>query len=138
MRTIDWRTLSGERRLCWQVEVLQCLFERSMRKLGVTVWTAQRPAIKKLRLLITLAFGASLTHTLKTSASWFLSLIFFWLLRHHAGVPLAKKIQKDGPRCVMFGNKERWHELCEQASTEQDPNKLLDLYFSLDLLLCSI
>jgi hypothetical protein len=36
----------------------------------------------------------------------------------------------------MFGkNKERWHELCEQASTEQDPNKLRELGTEINRLL---
>ena len=28
---------------------------------------------------------------------------------------------------MIGGNKERWRELCEQASVEQDPEKLLNL-----------
>jgi hypothetical protein len=31
--------------------------------------------------------------------------------------------------------KERWLELCEQASTEQDPNKLSELVKEIDILL---
>jgi hypothetical protein len=36
---------------------------------------------------------------------------------------------------VQGPNKERWRELCEQASTEQDPNKLLSLIEEINKLL---
>jgi hypothetical protein len=32
-----------------------------------------------------------------------------------------------GVLTVQGANKERWRELCEQASVEQDPKKLLEL-----------
>jgi hypothetical protein len=32
-------------------------------------------------------------------------------------------------------NRERWKELCEQAATEQDPEKLLELTAEIDRLL---
>jgi hypothetical protein len=36
-------------------------------------------------------------------------------------------ITQTGASSVQGANKERWRELCEQASVEQDPEKLLEL-----------
>jgi hypothetical protein len=36
---------------------------------------------------------------------------------------------------VIGKNKERWRELCEQASVEQDPDKLLELVREINQLL---
>ena len=36
---------------------------------------------------------------------------------------------------MIGGNKERWRELCEQASIEQDPEKLLNLVREINRLL---
>jgi len=40
-----------------------------------------------------------------------------------------------GVRVLQGANKERWFELCEQAATEQDPQKLLELIREINRLL---
>jgi len=41
-----------------------------------------------------------------------------------------------GEASIVIGNtKERWRELCEQASVEQDPDKLLELVREINQLL---
>ena len=39
----------------------------------------------------------------------------------------AQKIRAESGAAAMEKNKERWRELCERASIEQDPQKMLDL-----------
>jgi hypothetical protein len=69
-----------------------------------------------------------------------LLVAFFYALPHYSSVPhqslrRLKLAKNSGVSLVIGKNKEHWRELCERASVEQDPVKLLELVKEINRLL---